>query len=105
MQQSSSSGFQESNAKSVREGAQEQLTNISRNNCVSRTQLTSSNVHQRGLVKATGTERKTEESYSLTKLRYRRLIHLQKKLTSEARRSQQSFHVDQAKQEGKQSHY
>lgn len=72
---------------------------------MSRTQLTSSNVHQRGLVKATGTERKTEESYSLTKLRYRRLIHLQKKLTSEARRSQQSFHVDQAKQEGKQSHY
>lgn len=104
MQQSSSSGFQESNAKSVREGAQELLTNISRNNCVSRTQLTSSNVHQRGLVKATGTERKTEESYSLTKLRYRRLIHFQKKLTSEAG-SQQSFHVDQAKQEGKQRHY
>lgn len=54
-------------------------------------------MQQRGLIKVTSIENKTKETYSLIKLRYSGLVHLQKKLISEARSSQQSSHVEQVK--------
>lgn len=69
MQQSSSPGFRESKAKSVQEGEQEQLTNINRNICMSRTPHTLRNMRPRGLIKVTSTKNKPEKPYYLTKLR------------------------------------
>lgn len=65
----SSTGFQESEAKSLQKGAQEPLAKINKKICTSRIPLTLSNMQPRGLIEVTSTENRTEETYHLIKVR------------------------------------